>query len=86
MPISDKVAEYAAKLQDQLFDANVRVTTDVRNEKIGYKIRQAQVEHVPYMLVVGEKEAQSGQVAVRSRDEGDLGVMDLASFLQHAQK
>lgn len=86
LPISDKVAEYAAKLQDQLFDANVRVTTDVRNEKIGYKIRQAQVEHVPYMLVVGEKEAQSGQVAVRSRDEGDLGVMDLASFLQHAQK
>lgn len=81
LPISEKVFDYAQELESALFDANVRVNVDWRNEKIGYKIRQAQVEHVPYMFVIGEKEAQNAQVAVRSRDEGDKGVMSVADFL-----
>lgn len=81
LPISEKVFDYAHELESALFDANVRVNVDWRNEKIGYKIRQAQVEHVPYMFVVGEKEAQNCMVAVRSRDEGDKGVMSVADFL-----
>lgn len=82
LPISEKVFDYAHELEEALFDANVRVSVDLRNEKIGYKIRQAQVEHVPYMFVVGEKEAKDKLVAVRSRDEGDKGVMSLADFLE----
>lgn len=81
LPISEKVFDYAHELETSLFDADVRVTVDLRNEKIGYKIRQAQVEHVPYMFVIGEKEAQNKLIAVRSRDEGDQGVMTLPEFL-----
>lgn len=81
LPISEKVADYAHELESALFDADVRVQVDWRNEKIGYKIRQAQLDHVPYMFVVGEKEANNKQVAVRSRDEGDKGVMSLEDFL-----
>ena len=66
--------------------AGIRVTTDLRNEKIGYKIREAQLEKIPYMLVVGDKEAESGTVSVRSRKEGDLGAMKLEDFLSRALK
>jgi threonyl-tRNA synthetase len=80
LPITDRVHEYAMGIAAQLDGLGLRVETDLRNEKIGYKIREAQVEKVPYMLVVGDKEAESGGVAVRSRSKGDLGVMTLSAF------
>lgn len=80
LPITDRVHEYAKTIAGKLDDLDFRVETDLRNEKIGYKIREAQVEKVPYMLVVGDKEAENGGVAVRSRSKGDLGVMQLEDF------
>lgn len=64
--------------------AGLRAETDLRNEKIGYKIREAQMQKVPYMLVVGDKEIEAGGVAVRSRSKGDLGTMAVADFLNRA--
>jgi threonyl-tRNA synthetase len=63
-------------------ELGIRVEADLRNEKIGYKIREAQMEKVPYMLVVGEKEAAEGLVAVRRRDKGDMGAMNADEFIQ----
>ncbi len=82
LPITERQHEYAEKLQKELFAAGVRVEVDDRNEKIGYKIREAQLEKVPYMLVVGDKEMESGNVALRIRGEGDKGVVDFAQFKQ----
>lgn len=65
----------------KLTEAGLRCELDDRNEKIGYKIREAQLEKVPYMLVIGEKEAESGAVSVRSRKEGDMGAKSLDDFL-----
>ena len=81
LPLSDKHAAYAEKIADVLRDRDVDVEIDARNEKIGYKIREAQLEKVPYMLVIGDKELDSGTVAVRSRKEGDLGAMALDAFV-----
>ncbi|MBR5156666.1 MAG: threonine--tRNA ligase, partial [Clostridia bacterium] len=64
-----------------LFDSGVRVELDSRNEKIGYKIRQAQMEKVPYMIIVGEKEQADGMVSVRSRKDGDKGAMPRKEFI-----
>ncbi|QNL44707.1 threonine--tRNA ligase [Oscillibacter hominis] len=80
LPITDRAAEYSVKLQKELFSQGFRVEVDERNEKIGKKIREAQLEKVPYMLVVGDKEVENGQVAVRHRAEGDLGVMSVPEF------
>ena len=80
LPISDKYADYAEKIRKELFDAYIDVTVDSRSEKIGYKIREARLEKIPYMLVVGEKEAQDGTVSVRSRFAGDEGVKSLDEF------
>jgi len=63
-------------------ELGIRVEADLRNEKIGYKIREAQMEKVPYMLVVGEKEAEAGLVAVRRRDKGDTGAISAEEFIQ----
>ena len=82
LPIIEKQHEYAASIAAQLRKFGVRVETDTRNEKIGYKIREAQLEKIPYMLVIGDKEMENGQVAVRSRKEGDLGAMDVNAFVQ----
>lgn len=84
LPISDRQAEYAAEVCQSLKDAGLRVTVDGRNEKIGYKIREAQLEKIPYMLVIGDKEMESGTVSVRSRKEGDGGVMTVAEFKARA--
>ena len=65
----------------KLQDAGIRAEIDYRNEKIGYKIREAQMEKVPYMLVIGDKEKENDQVAVRSRKDGDLGPMLLDDFV-----
>ena len=80
LTISEKVDEYAGQVAKQLKDAGLRVELNTGNEKIGAKIRQATMEKVPYMLVIGEKEAAEGKVAVRHRTEGDKGVSDVAEF------
>lgn len=77
MPISDSQLEYATNLYNKLDAAGIRAHVDSRNEKIGYKIRQAQLEKVPYMLVIGDKEVESGAVAVRSRKTGETEVMSI---------
>lgn len=80
LPITNRAHEYAEKVAKELTDCGFRVETDLRSEKIGYKIREAQMEKIPYMLVVGDKEAESGQLAVRSRSGGDLGAMSCGDF------
>ena len=86
LPISEKFAGYAQKVAEQLDTAGLRCETDLRPEKVGYKIRQAQLQKVPYMLVVGEKEEAEGTVSVRSRNEGDKGAMALDAFIAAAQE
>src|SRR5262249_45691628 len=81
LPISEKASDYGRRLEAELKADGLRVTGDYRPEKIGYKIREAQLEKIPYMLVVGEKEQQAGTVAVRDRVEGDLGALSLAELL-----
>ena len=73
--VTDRTAEYSKELASALSDAGLRVELDLRNEKIGYKIREAQLSKVPYMLIVGDKELEAGTVSVRSRNAGDLGSM-----------
>ena len=80
LPISEKFNDYAYEVAKQLTEADVRVTVDDRNEKIGRKIRDNELRRVPYMLVVGEKEAQNGEVSVRKQGEGDKGTMKIATF------
>ena len=86
LPISDKYNDYAKAVKDALFAKGLRVEIDDRAEKMGFKIREAQLEKVPYMLVVGEKEAAENQVAVRSRDKGEMGSMNLADFVSMVVK
>ncbi len=81
MPITDRSREYAENVAAKLDALGFRVETDVRNEKIGYKIREAQVQKIPYMLVVGDKEAEAGTIAVRTREGGDQGTMTLDEFV-----
>ena len=81
MPITDRAADYAKSIAARLDAAKVRVETDLRNEKIGYKIREAQMQKIPYMLVVGDKEAEAGTVSVRTRAGVDLGAMPLDEFM-----
>lgn len=81
LPISEAFQASAEKIEEDLQAANIRASVDKRNEKIGYKIRQAQLKKIPYMLVVGEKEVSSNTVSVRSRKNGDLGSMSLADFM-----
>lgn len=85
LPITDRHHEYAAQVVAALKDAGLRVENDTRNEKIGYKIREAEMQKIPYILVVGDKEAEAGAVAVRRRGMKDLGAMPLADFLKLAQ-
>ena len=85
MTITDRVDDFAQKAAEQLRQAGMRVELDARNEKIGYKIRQARNERIPYMLVIGDREAEAGQVAVRKRGEGEMGDMALEDFLAMAQ-
>ena len=80
MPITDRTADYAKAVADKLSALGVRVETDLRNEKIGYKIREAQMQKLPYMLVVGDKEAEAGTVSVRTRGGVDLGAMPVDDF------
>ena len=86
IPVSERHLEYAAKVRDQMRAAGLRCELDTRNEKMGYKIREAQMMKIPYMLVVGDKEIENNTVAVRSRAGGDLGVMEPDAFLAKARE
>jgi len=84
--VSDRFKEYAEEVKNALFDKGIRVELDDRAEKIGYKIREAQLQKVPYMLVVGEKEVNEKKVSVRSRDNGEMGAMDIDAFIANVLK
>ncbi len=86
MPITDRAADYARDVAAKLTALGVRTETDLRNEKIGYKIREAQMQKIPYMLVVGDREAESGKVAVRTRKGEDLGAMSFDEFAAKIQE
>ena len=81
IPVSERHFDYARELKNKLSAQRIRAEVDLRNEKLGYKIRQAQMEKVPYMLVIGDKEMETGEVSVRSRKEGDLGSQSVESFI-----
>lgn len=80
LPVTDRANEYARELQEKLEDENFRIELDLRNEKIGYKIREAQMQKVPYMIILGDKEVEAKNVAVRSQKGGDLGTMEFDAF------
>ncbi|MBP3655030.1 MAG: threonine--tRNA ligase [Oscillospiraceae bacterium] len=80
LPITDRTADYAKEVAAKLDAMGIRVETDLRNEKIGYKIREAQMQKIPYMLVVGDKEAEAGTISVRTRAGGDMGAMEFDAF------
>lgn len=86
LPITERQEAYARKLYAEMKTQGIRAELDLRNEKIGYKIREAQMEKVPYMLVLGEKEAQDGLAAVRRRDKGDMGAMPADEFIALIKK
>ncbi len=85
LPITDRVNDYANKVADELTAAGLRVETNLRSEKIGAKIRDAQLQKVPFMLVLGDREMEQGNVAVRERVKGDLGVMSIVEFVEMAR-
>ena len=82
LPISERTMEKSTEIYQQLRAAGLRAELDERNEKIGYKIREAQMQKIPYMVIIGEKEAEAGTVSVRSRHDGDLGSMPVEDFLK----
>ncbi len=85
-PVSEKVLDYAKHVTDTLKRHGLRAHLDDRNEKLPAKIRDAQMQKIPYMLVVGGKEAEAGTVSVRDRSKGDLGPKPLAEFVESLQK
>jgi len=85
LPITDKHIDYANQVEDELRKAGVRVTIDRRNEKIGFKIRENEVQKVPYMLIIGDREVENQQISVRHHGEGDLGSMSLDAFTNRVQ-
>ena len=86
LPISDKYADYAKTVLEELEEAGIRAELDTRSEKIGYKIREAQTQKIPYMLVVGQKEEEEGNVSVRSRFAGDEGSDSTAGFIEKIKR
>ena len=86
LPIADAHIEYANKVKEELQKAGVRVEVDDRQEKIGYKIREAQLQKIPYMLVVGDKEKEANAVGIRSRKDGDIGAKDLQEFIKNIKE
>ena len=85
LPISEKYIDYAERLKEQLAENDIRAKIDARSEKIGRKIRDNEMEHIPYLLVVGEKEAENNTVAVRKQGVGDQGVMTCEDFVKKIQ-
>jgi threonyl-tRNA synthetase len=85
LPISDRHMEYAVSVRDRLKTAGLRAELDERQEKIGYKIREAQLQKIPYMLVVGDRESAEGTVSVRTRAGGDQGASAVDAFIASAR-
>ena len=86
LPISEKYNDYAQKVSNQLNNSDIRAGIDDRNEKIGRKIRDSEMKHIPYLLIVGEKEFESNTVSVRRQGEGDQGSMTVDSFAEFIGK
>ena len=86
IPVGDDYLAYAQEVAHRLFAEGIRVEVDQRDEKLGKKIREAQLQQVPYMLIVGKKEQESGKISVRHRRQGDLGALELAEFLRQIQE
>ena len=86
LPISDKYFDYSEKVLEKLKAAGIRAEIDTRSEKIGYKIREARLQRVPYMLILGQKEEEAGNIAVRSRFLGDEGAKDLDVFIREVRE
>jgi len=86
LPITDRINDYAGKVMQQLRDAGLRVELNVRSDKIGAKIRDAQLQKIPFMLVLGDREMEDGKVAVRERTKGDIGAMSLNEFKEMATR
>ena len=82
MAVSKKFEPWAKKVKESLSLQHIRVEADLRDERIGYKIRQSSMKKIPYVIVIGEKESENQSVNVRSRDEGDLGEMTIEDFLE----
>ena len=82
MPITDNQHDYAYEVKEKLQTKGIRVEVDDRNEKTGYKIREAQLQKIPYMLIVGEKEIEGNTVSIRSREDGDVGVKAVDEFVK----
>ena len=80
LPITDRAHDYAQEIVDRLRDAGIRAESDYRSEKLGYKIREAQMQKIPYMLVVGDRDMENGTVSPRHRADGDLGAMSMDEF------
>jgi threonyl-tRNA synthetase len=86
LPITDRHIEHCLQLEEKMKEKGIRVEVDVRNEKIGYKIREAQLSRIPYMLIIGDKEIESEKVSVRSRDKGELGAVQTDAFIDDIVK
>jgi threonyl-tRNA synthetase len=86
IPVSEKHVEYANKVREAFDNSDIRVNVDLRAEKVGFKIREAQLEKVPYMLVIGDKEVEAQNISVRSRDRGELGVFNTEDFVTQILK
>ena len=86
LPISEKYNDYAEKVAKELNKADIRTQIDDRNEKIGRKIRDNELKRIPYLLIVGEKEAEDGKVSVRAQGEGDKGQMTIAEFAEYMKE
>jgi len=82
LPIADRHADYAYELKKEMAAKGIRIEVDDRSEKIGYKIREAQLQKNPYMLIVGDKEVEEKTISVRSRDKGELGSQDVSEFVK----
>jgi threonyl-tRNA synthetase len=86
LPISDRQNDYARQIEQKLISAGIRAEVDGRSDKINFKIREAQLQKIPYMLVVGDREAQAGQVAVRNRKQGDQGAVAVDEFISRLSR
>ena len=86
LPIADAHKEYAEKVLEELDNNGIRAELDERQEKIGYKIREAQLQKIPYMLIIGDKEVQANAVGVRSRKDGDIGAMRVEDFINKIEE
>ena len=86
LPITDSQLEYAEEIKQKLIEKNIRIKVDDRNEKVGFKIREAEIQKIPYMIIVGEKEVVNKNISVRKRKEGDLGQSEIEDFIKKLQK